>query len=165
MIFANSLDDDQAQQNIGPEMNLNCFTLLSHNWRNVRISLIDLPIQKYAQRVGVSIIHYRVTGHIPNNDVLLSLKIALSSKKNEDPDEMSHIADDLCKQFGPQSCPTECQAWSGSKLFWHSYGVAEGFWEQLTLWSPMDLPYKNMQKGWDSITQPLRKIVPCSRMF
>ena len=26
-------------------------------------------------------------------------------------------ADNLCKQFGPRSDPTKCQAWSGSKLF------------------------------------------------
>ena len=26
-------------------------------------------------------------------------------------------ADNLCKQFGPRSGPTKCQAWSGSKLF------------------------------------------------
>ena len=26
-------------------------------------------------------------------------------------------ADNLCKQFGPRSGPTECRFWSGSKLF------------------------------------------------
>ena len=31
--FANSLDPDQARQNIGPVLNPNCFTLLGYSWK------------------------------------------------------------------------------------------------------------------------------------
>ena len=33
IIFANSLDPDQAQQNVGPDLHPNCLTLWQYSWQ------------------------------------------------------------------------------------------------------------------------------------
>ena len=38
--FANSLDPDQAQQNVGPDLDPNCLTLWKYSWKNFLKKLI-----------------------------------------------------------------------------------------------------------------------------
>ena len=44
--FANSLDPDQARQNVGPDLDQNCLTLWSYSWKNFSKKLILKKISR-----------------------------------------------------------------------------------------------------------------------
>ena len=53
---------------------------------------------------------------------------------------MCYSANNICKQFGPRSGPTNGRAWSGSKLF-DTDGIPEIFFENFDI-----LKKKSMKK-------------------
>ena len=120
--FVNSLDPDQNWQNFGAYQNPSCLILWCYSCKNIlkkamlknicrRQNHEKLPSMQRVNRwfltqYGINLIWVHTSIDTSNYNSRWLKLILVPSAHN------------LCKQIGPRSGPTKCQAWSGSNLFY-----------------------------------------------